>query len=83
MVLWAGGWCYLLMAAFYLVIDVLKFSDWSFPFTVIGMNAITAYMIVHPYYLRLTSNAYVAGLADLAGRTANWCGRRPLSPCCG
>jgi predicted acyltransferase len=67
MVLWAGGWCYLLMAAFYLVIDVWQFSAWAFPFTVIGMNAIAAYMIVHPYYLRLTSDAYVAGLADLAG----------------
>ena len=61
MVLWAGGWCYLLMAAFYLVIDVWRFSAWAFPFTVIGMNAIAAYMIAHPYYLRLTSDAYVAG----------------------
>jgi predicted acyltransferase len=44
MVLWAGGWSYLLLALFYLVIDVLGFRRWAFPFIVIGMNAITIYV---------------------------------------
>ncbi|OGD17809.1 MAG: hypothetical protein A2W03_14855 [Candidatus Aminicenantes bacterium RBG_16_63_16] len=42
-VLWAGGWCLLLMAAFYWVIDVKGRSKWAFFFTVIGMNAILVY----------------------------------------
>ena len=44
MVLWSCGWCYLLLALFYLVIDVLGFRKWSFFFVVIGANAIVAYM---------------------------------------
>jgi predicted acyltransferase len=44
MVLWAAGWSYLLLALFYLVIDVLGFRRWAFPFVVIGMNAITIYV---------------------------------------
>ncbi len=42
-VLWAGGWCLLLMAAFYWIIDVKGRSGWAFFFVVIGMNAILIY----------------------------------------
>ncbi len=44
MALWAGGWSYLLLALFFLVIDVWGISSWAFPFIVIGSNAILAYM---------------------------------------
>ena len=52
MVLWAGGWSFLLLALFYMLIDVLKFRSWAFPFIVIGMNAITIYMAYRfiPFY---------------------------------
>jgi predicted acyltransferase len=43
MVLWAGGWSYLLLALFYLVIDVLKMRWAGSFFIVIGANAILAY----------------------------------------
>ncbi|OGV69181.1 MAG: hypothetical protein A2283_13115 [Lentisphaerae bacterium RIFOXYA12_FULL_48_11] len=43
-VLYAGGWSYLLLAVFYLVIDVWGLRRWAVPFKVIGMNAIVAYM---------------------------------------
>lgn len=43
-VLVAGGWSYLLVALFYLVIDVWKVKFWSRPFVWIGMNCITVYM---------------------------------------
>ncbi|MGE3313938.1 MAG: acyltransferase family protein [Planctomycetaceae bacterium] len=43
-VLYAGGWSLLLLALFYLVIDVWQFRRWSFLFAVIGMNAITIYV---------------------------------------
>lgn len=46
-VLYSGGWCCLLMAAFYAVIDVGGFARWSFPLRVIGMNSIAAYSIAH------------------------------------
>jgi predicted acyltransferase len=44
-VLWAAGWSYLLMALFYLVIDVWKLRLWARPFVWIGMNCITIYML--------------------------------------
>jgi heparan-alpha-glucosaminide N-acetyltransferase len=46
-VLFSGGWCFLLTAAFFLVIDILGKKGWSFPLMVIGMNSIAAYCIAH------------------------------------
>ncbi len=43
-VCWVGGLSILLLAVFYLVIDVWKFQKWAFPFIVIGMNSITIYL---------------------------------------
>ena len=62
MVLWAGGWCYLLLALFYLVVDVWKFKKWSFPFIVIGANAIFAYMIGRPFDAHAGVNSLVYGI---------------------
>jgi predicted acyltransferase len=42
-VLVAGGYSYLLLAAFYQVIDVWKFQKWATPFVWIGVNPITIY----------------------------------------
>jgi predicted acyltransferase len=58
MVLWAGGWSYLLLAFFYLTTDLLGWRRWVFPFMVIGANAIFAYMLTHPFSL----------LGDMAGK---------------
>jgi heparan-alpha-glucosaminide N-acetyltransferase len=46
-VLFSGGWCFLFLAAFYLVMDVLGRKAWAFPLVVIGMNSIAAYCIAH------------------------------------
>jgi predicted acyltransferase len=46
-VLFSGGWCFLLLAAFYLVIDVAGLAAWSYPLRVIGANSIAAYLIAH------------------------------------
>ena len=46
-VLFSGGICFVLMAVFYLIVDVWKFQKWTFPFIVIGSNAILAYLISH------------------------------------
>ena len=44
MAVWSGGLCLVLLALFYWLIDVLGYRRWAFLFTVIGMNAIVAYM---------------------------------------
>lgn len=43
--LYSGGWCFLLLAGFYTVIDLYGFRRWAFPLVVIGMNSIAAYCI--------------------------------------
>jgi heparan-alpha-glucosaminide N-acetyltransferase len=45
--LFSGGWCCLLMAAFYFVIDVRNRRAWAFPLIVIGLNSIAAYCMAH------------------------------------
>ena len=46
-VLFSGGWCLLLMAAFYWIIDVWGKRTWTFPLVVVGLNSIAAYCIAH------------------------------------
>jgi heparan-alpha-glucosaminide N-acetyltransferase len=46
-VLFSGGWCFLLLAAFYYVIDVAGKKRWAFPLVVIGANSIAAYFLAH------------------------------------
>ena len=46
-VIFSGGWCFLLLAGFYLVVDVWNRRGWAFGLTVIGMNSIAAYLIAH------------------------------------
>jgi heparan-alpha-glucosaminide N-acetyltransferase len=45
--LYSGGWCCLIMAGFYLVIDVWGKKAWAFPLVVVGMNSIAAYCSDH------------------------------------
>ena len=45
--LFSGGWCLLLLAAFYFLIEMRGWKAWTFPLVVIGMNSIAAYMIDH------------------------------------
>jgi len=44
-VLFSGGWCFLLTAAFYTLIDMKGWKRWALPLVVIGMNSIAAYCI--------------------------------------
>ena len=46
-VLFSGGWCLLLMAFFYGVVDMCKLRAWTFPLIVVGLNSIAAYCIAH------------------------------------
>lgn len=45
--LYSGGWCLLLLAGFYAVIEIGGWRRWAFPLVVIGMNSIAAYCIAH------------------------------------
>ncbi len=67
-VLAAGGISCLLMATFYLVIDVLGYRKWVFPFTVIGMNALAVYMATDMFDFRKIGNIFVGGLLPRVGR---------------
>ena len=37
------GWCCLILASLYLIIDVMKLRRWAFPLAVVGMNSIAIY----------------------------------------
>jgi predicted acyltransferase len=63
----AGGFCFLLLALFYLVIDVWKVQKWGFFFQVIGMNSITVYMGFQLINVDRTSDILVGGIAKYMG----------------
>lgn len=44
-VLFSGGWCFLLLALFYALVDVWKIQRPFFAWKVIGMNSIAAYVL--------------------------------------
>lgn len=69
-VLYAGGWSYVLLAIFHLIIDIGRFDIWARPFVWIGMNPITVYML----------NNLVGGYGSLVRRVAldRWI--EPLAP---
>jgi predicted acyltransferase len=68
-VLFSGGLCFMLLALFYLVIDVLGLRKWAFGFVVIGTNAIAVYMAVHIVNFRDIGGVFVRGLEKYVG---NW-----------
>lgn len=63
-VLVSGGICFLLLAAFFLVIDVWGFRKWAFGFKVIGMNAIAVYMATRLFDFRVIGNIFIGGLSS-------------------
>ncbi|HPK00593.1 MAG TPA: DUF5009 domain-containing protein [Candidatus Hydrogenedentes bacterium] len=67
MVLWAGGWSYLLLALFYWLIDVKQYRKWAFPFIVIGMNAIAVYVATSLISFRRISEDLVGHIAEHLG----------------
>ncbi len=66
-VLVAGGWSCLLLAAFYLLIDVLGWKRWAFFWVVIGSNAITIYLIRRIIDFGKISTFFLGGVSSLAG----------------
>ena len=46
-VVFSAGWCCLLLAFFYSVVDVKGHQKWAFPLVVVGMNSIAMYCMAH------------------------------------
>lgn len=67
-VLWAGGWSLLLLALFYWIIDVRGWVRWSFFFKVIGMNAITIYLVDRFFKFDIITDVFLHGLRPVFGR---------------
>ena len=53
---------FVFLAAFYLVIDVLKFRSWAFPFMVVGVNSLTIYLAYRFIDFSHTSRLLFGGL---------------------
>ncbi len=66
-VLFAGGWSLLLLALFYWIVDVLGYRRWSFFFTVIGVNAITIYVVHQLFDFGTITNIFVHGFLNDLG----------------
>lgn len=45
--LFSGGWCFLLLAGFYALVDIAGARRTAFPLMVVGMNSIAAYCMAH------------------------------------
>lgn len=48
-IFFSGGWCFLLLGCSFLLVDLWGYKRLAFPFTVIGMNAIVAYLLGQIY----------------------------------
>lgn len=66
-VLVAGGISCLLLAIFYLIIDVMGYRKWAFPFSVIGMNALAVYMATELFDFRHIGDIFVGHLLPRVG----------------
>ena len=65
--IYAAGLSFILLALFYLVIDVWGLRKWSFFFRVIGLNSITIYLGTRMIDFDATSKFWFGGLARLSG----------------
>lgn len=62
-----NGWCMLLFALFYWVIDVKGWGRWAFPLVVIGMNPLTIYVLQEIFDFRNVATAFAGGLVNHSG----------------
>ena len=62
----------MLLALFYLIIDIWGYKKWAFFFKVIGMNAIAVYVATHLFDFREIGNVFVGGLLKFLGPWAGF-----------
>ncbi|MBS0000724.1 MAG: hypothetical protein KFF73_17210 [Cyclobacteriaceae bacterium] len=63
---------FLLLALFYLVIDVWGYQKWASVFVVIGSNAIAVYVATRLFDFTLIGYVFVGGLSSCLGRWGNF-----------
>lgn len=66
-VLASSGICFILMSLFYWIIDVKGKINWAFPLKVIGMNAVTAYVLSHVINFSDIADFLIFGLKQYTG----------------
>ena len=64
-VLAAGSYSLALFAVFYWIVDVKMWRRWTFPIRVVGMNAITIYLLQRIVDFDAVSRFFLGGLAEL------------------
>ncbi len=64
-VLVAGSYSLALFAAFYWIVDVKMWRGWTFPLRVVGMNAITIYLLQRVVDFDAVSRFFLGGVAGL------------------
>ena len=63
----AGGWSLILLAFFYLVIDVVRVKKWAMPFVWIGMNPIAIYLLSSVVdFTQIAERVFGGSIADWA-----------------
>lgn len=67
MTLYSSGWCYILMALFYWLIDVKGYKRRTEFFKIYGMNSITAYMLTIVVSFSSISQSVFYGLEQYTG----------------
>jgi predicted acyltransferase len=65
--IYAAGLSFILLALFYVIIDVWRIRKWSFVFRIIGLNSITIYLGARMVDFDYTSKFWFGGLAGLVG----------------
>ena len=65
--LYSNGWCMLLFTLFYWLIDVKGYRKWAFFFKVIGLNALTIYLLQELFDFKHIADIFAAGLAQHSG----------------
>lgn len=68
--LFSGGWCLILLALFYWLIDVKGYRKWTLFFVVIGVNPITIYFLQRFVNFGDIAEFFLAGVANNAGQIA-------------
>ncbi|HEX3724806.1 MAG TPA: hypothetical protein VHV08_01125 [Pirellulales bacterium] len=65
------GWTLLILAAFYGVVDLLKYRRWTFPLVVVGMNSITMYVmaeLIPPWIYRTLKTHFGQRMFELVDK---------------
>lgn len=73
--LYSTGWCCLILASLYGVIDVLGWRRWTFPLVVVGMNSIAIYCMsqtLKPWTARTLQTHLGKEIFLLAGEPYRW-----------